>query len=128
MVTVTCFSPVEAGPNLQIDESLESLRERAQEREKGANIEFAAADANAPLEVPLPESVTYADYDNPFAFIGESCGTTSIIHQLSPLAWVSVGGGVHILECLGEGFIRVGPLVDPEGGSPTLSLTSSCLI
>ncbi|KAF9650534.1 P-loop containing nucleoside triphosphate hydrolase protein [Thelephora ganbajun] len=96
------------------DESLESLEERAQEQTKEVNVGFAVKDANASLEVPSPESVTYVDYDNPFAFIGECCGTTPIIHQLSPLAWVSVGGETYILECVGAGFIRVQPLKDPE--------------
>jgi hypothetical protein len=60
------------------------------------------------------------DYDNPFAFIGECCGTTPVVHQLSPLAWVSVGWDTYILECAGAGFIRVEPLTDPEGDFPTL--------
>ena len=93
---------------------MESLRERAQEQ-KGVDIESTTGNANTPLEVPPPVSMTYADYDNPFAFIGECCGTTPIIHQLSPLAWVSVGEESYILECLGTGFIRVQPLSDREG-------------
>ena len=79
---------------------------------------FAAEDENASLVIPPPESVTYVDYDNPFAFIGESCGTTPVVQQLSPLAWVSVGGEVYVLECVGAGFIRVEPLPDPEGEIP----------
>jgi len=116
--------PVTAGSDLWVDESLESLEERARERKKEASVGFAAEDENASLEVPSPESVTYVDYDNPFAFIGECCGTTPIIHQLSPLAWVSVGGEIYILECVGAGFIRVEPLTDPEGDLPTLPHTS----
>ena len=76
---------------------------------------FAAEDENAPPEIPSPESVTYVDYDNPFAFISECCGTTLAVQQLSPLAWVGVGGEVYVLECVGAGFIRVEPLTDPEG-------------
>ena len=60
------------------------------------------------------------DYDDPFAFVGECCGTAPIIHQLSLLAWVSVGGEVYVLECLGAGFVRVEPLTDPEGEIPHL--------
>ena len=115
MVSSDRFLLVEVGPNFLVDESLESLRERAQEQENAATEEPIAGDANDPLEVPSPESVTYVDYDNPFAFIGDCCGTTQIIHKLSPLAWVSVGGEIYILECLGAGFIRVEPLMDPEG-------------
>ena len=85
---------------------------------------FAAEDEIASLEVPSLESVTYADYDDPFAFIGECCGTTPIVHQLSPLAWVSVGEGTYILECVGAGFIRVEPLTDPEGDFPALPRAS----
>ena len=111
------------GSDPWVDESLESLEERAQEQ-KEADTEFATEDKNTSLEVPSPESVTYVDYDNPFAFIGECCGTTQMIHQLSPLAWVSVGGEIYILECVGAGFIRVEPLTDPEGDFPTLSRAS----
>jgi len=99
----------------RVDEYLESLEERAQEQEKEADVGFAAEDENAPLGIPSPESVTYVDYDDPFAFIGECCGTTPVVQQLSPLAWVSVGGDAYVLECVGAGFIRVEPLTDPEG-------------
>lgn len=90
---------------------MESLERRA----KKVSLEVPS------LEVSSPEAVTYVDYDNPFAFIEECCGTTPVIHKLSPLAWVSVGGEIHILECLGAGFIRVEPLTDPEGDLPTRS-------
>ena len=93
---------------------MEFLEERAKEQK------FATQDENALLDVPSPESVTYVDYDNPFAFIGESCGTTPIIHRLSPLAWVSVGGEIYVLECVGAGFIRVEPLMNPKG-DPSIS-------
>lgn len=102
---------------------MEALEERADERKKEPDVGFGADDKNASLEVPFPESVTYVDYDNPFAFIGECCGTTPIVHQLSPLAWVSVGGEIYILQCLGSGFIRVEPLIDPEGDFPILPRT-----
>jgi len=70
---------------------------------------FAAEEEIASLEVLSLGSVTYADYDDPFAFIGECCGTIPIVHQLSPLAWVSVGEGIYILECVGAGFILLKP-------------------
>jgi len=85
---------------------------------KGAGTRFTVEDTNDPLEVLPPESVTYVDYDNPFAFVGECRKAIPIVHQLSPLAWVSVGRDIHILECFGAGFIRVEPLKDPEGDSP----------
>lgn len=93
----------------------------------GADVGFASNDTSTSPEVPSPESVTYVDYDNPFALIGECCGTTPIIYQLSPLAWVGVGGDIYILECLGPGFIRVEPLTDPEGDPSPWSHTSSGL-
>lgn len=88
---------------------------------------FTAEDEITSQGVPPPESVTYVDYDSPFTLIGERCGTIPIIHQLSPLAWVGLGGGIYILECFGTGFIRVGPLTDPRGDFPALSYTSNRL-
>lgn len=106
--TVHFFSLPKEGSDRWTDESLESLRERA-------NAGFPVKDANTPLGVPSPESVTYVDYEDPFALIGENCGTTPVIQQLSPLAWVGVGSDFYVLECLGAGFIRVEPLIDPKG-------------
>lgn len=115
MTVTPTYSPVlEAESDLWVDEPLESLRERTSEQKRAS----AAEDANSSLEVPSPNSVTYTDYGNPFAFIGECCGTTPIIHRLSPLAWVNVGGDIYLLECLGAGFIRIEPLTDPEGDPP----------
>ena len=125
MVIPTHFVII-TGSDPWVDESLESLEERAQVQ-KEADTEFATEDKNTSLEVPSPESVTYVDYNNPFAFIGECCGTTQMIHQLSPLAWVSVGGEIYILECVGAGFIRVEPLTDPEGDFPTFPHASHYL-
>jgi ATP-dependent helicase IRC3 len=106
---------VEAVSDPWTDEPLESLRERAQEQNKGTDLESVPEEADISPDIPPPESVTYVDYDNPFALIGESCGTTPFIHQLSSLAWVGVGGDIYVLECLGAGFIRVEPLTDPNG-------------
>jgi len=85
---------------------------------------FSPEDEIASLEAPSLESVTYADYDDPFALVRECCGTTPIIHQLSPLVWVSVSKGIYVLECVGAGFIRVEPLKDTEGGFPALPCAS----
>ena len=46
------------------------------------------------------------------------------MEQLSPLAWVSVGGEIYIPECVGAGSTRVEPLTDPEGDFPALPRTS----
>lgn len=59
--------------------------------------------------------MTYVGCDNPLAFVGECCGTTSVVCQLSSLVWVSVGGEIYILEYAGTEFIRIESLTDPEG-------------
>ena len=75
-----------------MDGSSESLEERTKGRKKEVDVRFAA-DEN----------------DNSFALIGECCGNTPGIHQLSPRARVSLGGEIYILECVGTGFIRLEP-------------------
>jgi len=117
MVTLALFS-FHWGSDPWVDESLESLEERAEERKKGSEVGLTTEDEVTSLEILSLESVTYADYDNPSAFIEERCGTTPIIHQLSPLAWVGLSGEIYILECFGTGFIYVGPLKDQRGDFP----------
>jgi len=114
-MVIPTYSSRPRGTDVRVDESMESLEELAQEQEKEADVGFAAEDEHASPDIPSPESVTYVDYDDPFAFIGECCGTTPVVQQLSLLAWVSVGGETYVLECVGAGFIRVEPLTDPEG-------------
>ena len=80
--------------------SLEALANRTQDSHlKGENTS---------LEVPFPVSVVSVDYNDPFALIGECCGTSPVVHWLSSLAWVSAGGEVRILECVRAGCIFVG--------------------
>lgn len=114
-----------AVPDLWLGDSLESLQERVQGQENGADIGLTDEEANALPEGPSLGPTTCADYDDPFAFIEGRCGTPPAVHQFSPLAWVSVGEEMYILECFGEGFIRVEPLTDPKGDSPASSRTSS---
>jgi ATP-dependent helicase IRC3 len=64
--------------------------------------------------VPDPKSVTYVDYDNPFALVDQSIGASPHIVQLSRNAWVDCGEGIHVLECLGKGHIRIEPESDGE--------------
>lgn len=67
------------------------------------------------LRVPDPKSVTYVDYDNPFVLVSQTTGTaTPHILQLSRNAWVDCGEGIHVLECLGKGHIRVEPVSGGE--------------
>jgi ATP-dependent helicase IRC3 len=64
--------------------------------------------------VPEPKSVTYIDYDSPFALVNQSTGASPHIAQLSRNAWVDCGEGIHVLECLGKGHIRIEPVSDGE--------------
>ncbi|KAJ3734791.1 P-loop containing nucleoside triphosphate hydrolase protein [Lentinula guzmanii] len=79
------------------DESLESLEEKS-----SAKITSQAID-----DIPDPESVTYTDYEDPFAFVSKFSGLSPHINQLSTYAWVGCGNDVYVLECLGKGFIRI---------------------
>ena len=65
-------------------------------------------------EIPEPKSVTYTDYENPFALVHESSGAPHIA-KLSSNAWVGCGGDVYVLECLGKGHIRIERVEDDEG-------------
>lgn len=66
--------------------------------------------------IPDPTSVTYVDYENPFALVGDASGAPHIT-KLSKNAWVGCGGDVYVLECLGSGFIRVEPIKPDESKS-----------
>ena len=68
---------------------------------------------NIPVEsIPEPTSVTYFDYDDPFAMVDSFSGVPHI-SRLSSNAWVRCGSDTYVLECLGRGYIRIEP--DPEG-------------
>lgn len=65
--------------------------------------------------MPDPKSVTYIDYDNPFVLVNQSTGMASPhVLQLSRNAWVDCGEGIHVLECLGKGHIRIEPVAGGE--------------
>jgi len=64
------------------------------------------------LSVPDPKSVTYIDYDNPFALFNQSIEASPHMVRLSRNAWVDCGKGIYVLECLGNGHIRIEPLPD----------------
>ncbi|KAK7064266.1 DEAD-box family helicase [Favolaschia claudopus] len=65
-------------------------------------------------EIREPRSVTYKDYDDPFSLFGPTFGSPQIV-KLSRNAWVSCGGDVYVLECLGKGYVRIEPVKDAQG-------------
>lgn len=65
-------------------------------------------------DIPDPTSVTYTDYEDPFAFVDQSSGAPQL-RKLSNYAWVGCGGDIYVLECLGKGFIRIEPIESKEG-------------
>jgi ATP-dependent helicase IRC3 len=66
------------------------------------------------LDIPDPKSVTYVDYDNPFVLFNQSTGASPHVVQLSKNAWVDCGEGIHVLECLSKGHIRIEPIPGGE--------------
>ncbi|CCL99024.1 uncharacterized protein FIBRA_01033 [Fibroporia radiculosa] len=64
--------------------------------------------------IPDPKSVTYVDYDNPFALVDDAGGAPHV-RKLSSNAWVGCGDDVYILECMGKGYIRIEPVKADEG-------------
>lgn len=59
-------------------------------------------------ELPDPKSITYIDYEDPFAFVDDSSGAPHIL-KLTSNAWVGCGNDVYVLECLGRGHVRIEP-------------------
>ena len=50
----------------------------------------------------------YTDHDDIVAMIDTADAPTHI-YGLSPLAWVSCGDEIYVLELLGSGYIRIEP-------------------
>ncbi|EJD55046.1 P-loop containing nucleoside triphosphate hydrolase protein [Auricularia subglabra TFB-10046 SS5] len=100
------------------DASLEELEERAAAQE----------DAPSGVSIPDPHTITYKDYENPFALVRDTSGCPHVA-AMSPYAWVGVGGERYVLECLGKGFIRIQPYEkgdeddDDEGERPAFVAT-----
>lgn len=90
------------------DESLEAMEERAK---TVADLDDLPSSFHSTDNVPEPKSVTYIDYDNPFALVHQASGAPHIL-RLSQNAWVGCGGDVYVLDCLGYGFIRIEPVHD----------------
>lgn len=65
-------------------------------------------------DIPDPKSVTYIDYDNPFALVKDTSGAPHIA-KLSTYSWVGCGDDKYVLECLGKGHIRIEKDKDENG-------------
>ncbi|KAI6007292.1 P-loop containing nucleoside triphosphate hydrolase protein [Pisolithus albus] len=65
-------------------------------------------DGSINTELPDPKSITYIDYEDPFAFVDDSSGAPHIL-KLTSNAWVGCGNDVYVLECLGRGHVRIEP-------------------
>lgn len=59
--------------------------------------------------VPMPRSVTYIDHEDPFVLADQGSGDPNL-RKLTQNAWVSCGGSVYVLECMGKGYIRITPI------------------
>lgn len=92
------------------DETIDSLEARAASQMGGGGGDLNYDDG------PLvePESVTYTDYENPFALVEDSSGAPHIA-QLSKFAWVGCGEDIYILECLGKGHLKIDSVTEENG-------------
>ncbi|KAH9898317.1 P-loop containing nucleoside triphosphate hydrolase protein [Cubamyces lactineus] len=96
------------------DETVESLEERREALlvDGDGLSDIERSDTSGPI--PAPKSVTYIDHDDPFVLADQAFGDPNI-RNLSRNAWVYCGDGIYILECLGQGYIRVEPSQDEDG-------------
>lgn len=100
---------------LDLDAGVQELEARAE----AANLEGLSVPQVHPigddrLSVPDPKSVTYVDYDDPFALFKRSIEASSHIVRLSKNAWVDCGEDIYVLECLRKGHIRIEPVSGGE--------------
>jgi len=84
------------------DASIADLRARA------GSVSSCDPDNISVQSIPEPSSVTYLDYNDPFAMVDSFSGAPHI-PRLSPNAWVGCGSDIYVLECLGKGYIRIEP-------------------
>ncbi|KAI9512926.1 P-loop containing nucleoside triphosphate hydrolase protein [Russula earlei] len=106
-------------PDAVVDDvTIQDLETRADT----ANRESSTATLTTPyptgysdLSVPDPKSVTYIDYDNPFVLLNQIMRASPPMVKLSKNGWVDCGEGIHVLECLGKGHIRIEPVLDDAG-------------
>lgn len=88
-------------------ESVQELEARADATNGELGATYHKPSGDDRLSVPDPKSVTYVDYDSPFALVNQKVGTSPHIVQLSRNAWVDCGEDIYVLECLGKGHIRI---------------------
>lgn len=100
----SCKSKIVMTDNIHADETTDSLETRAKHID---NIDETPVRSRVPRgHIPDPKSVTYVDYDNPFAFADEASGAPHI-KQISQFAWVGCGEDVYVLDCLKKGYVRI---------------------
>ncbi|KLO17062.1 P-loop containing nucleoside triphosphate hydrolase protein [Schizopora paradoxa] len=95
------------------DVSPEELEQRAEAAEKADGTSQAQQFGD---DIPDPKSVTYIDYENPFALVKDTSGAPHIT-KLSTYSWVGCGNDKYVLECLGKGHIRIEKEEDESGNS-----------
>ena len=78
---------------------------KAQELEDLEDLEDFPQEENR-LNIRDPKEVTFIDYENPFALAEDASGIPHI-NELSRHAWVSCGGEIYVLECMGKGYVRL---------------------
>lgn len=110
----------------ETDASIAELRARA-ESISSCNSNNIPVASDCYGVIPEPTSVTYYDYDDPFAMVDNFSGTPHI-SRLSPNAWVGCGPDIHVLECLGKGYIRLEPNTEGEGNAQYTNLGPKTLI
>lgn len=105
-----------------LDASVQELESRAEAANEELSTTYPTSTGDNRLSVPDPKTVTYIDYDNPFDLVNRNIGTPPHIVQLSKNAWVDCGEGIHVLECLGKGHIRIEPVSCGDNtGEPSTS-------
>ncbi len=82
--------------NVVPEESAEDLESRAEAAVEG---DESFGPSQIIDDIPDPKSVTYIDYDNPFALVQDTSGAPHIA-KLSTYAWVGCGDDIYVLECL----------------------------
>ena len=76
-----------------LDDSIESLEERATQLIEADGIATAPDTLD---DIPEPKSVTFVDYDNPWA-MHDHCSGAPHIRTLSRNAWVGCGSNIYVL-------------------------------
>ncbi|KAG6336098.1 hypothetical protein ID866_2995 [Astraeus odoratus] len=76
--------------------------------------------------VPDPTSITYIDYEDPFAFVDNFSGAPHI-SKLSPNAWVGCGDDIYVLECLGRGYVRIEPTPEEDAARYRATFTEATM-